>query len=90
MRNKEQKNTWKDIQDIWNNQPQSEKINIQVSELVAEFKAKVSPFEKKLINKDIAFIKANTSEFEKKSIGKDIDVITSFIKKLINKFKINK
>lgn len=90
MWNKEQKDIWQDIKDIWNKQAQSEKINIQVSELIAEFKGKTSQFEKDLIYKDIAFIKSSTSQFEKKSIQRDINLFTSFFKKLINNFKTKK
>ena len=50
MWNNEQKNIWQDIKDTWNDQPQSEKINIQVSQLLNEFKSKASQFEKDSIN----------------------------------------
>lgn len=40
MWNSDQKNIWQDIKDTWNEQPQSEKINIQVSQLINEFKSK--------------------------------------------------
>jgi hypothetical protein len=90
MRNKEQKDIWQDMKDIWNKQPQSEKINIQVSELIAEFKSKISQFEKDLIYKDIAFIESSTSQFEKKLIQRDINLFTSLLKKMINKFRMKK
>ena len=50
MWNSEQKNIWKDIKNTRNEQHQSEKINIQVSQLINEFKGKVSQFEKDSIN----------------------------------------
>ena len=95
MWNNEQKNIWQDIKDTWNNQPQSEKINIQVSQLLNEFKSKVSQFEKNSINSDIATLKVNwvktkkdkVSEFEKDSIKKDINIISEFIKKITDRFK---
>jgi hypothetical protein len=88
MWNKEQKDIWRDIKNIWNNQPQSEKINIQVSKLIVDFKSKISQFEKDSINKDIAMLKRSVSQFEKKSILRDINIITSFIKKVIDKFRM--
>ena len=95
MWNSEQKNIWQDIKDTWNEQPQSEKINIQVSQLINEYKSKVSQFEKDSINSDIATLKLNwakmkrnnVSQFEKDSIKKDINIISEFIKKVINRFK---
>jgi hypothetical protein len=87
MWNSEQKNIWKDIKDTWNEHPQSEKINIQASQLISEFKGKVSQFEKDSINSDIATLKVNVSQFEKDSIKKDINIISEFIKKVINRFK---
>ena len=95
MRNNEQKKIWQDIKNTWNKQPQSEKINIQVSQLINEFKSKVSQFEKDSINSDIATLKLNwaktkrnnVSQFEKDSIKKDINIISEFIKKVINRFK---
>lgn len=95
MWNSEQKNIWQDIKNTWNEQPPSEKINIQVSQLLNEFKSQVSQFEKDSINSDIASLKLNwartkrnnVSQFEKDSIKKDIDIISEFIKKIINRFK---
>ncbi len=95
MWNNGQKNIWQDIKDTWNDQPQSEKINIQVSQLINEFKSKVSKFEKDSINSDVAALKANwtktkrdnVSQFERDSIKKDINMISGFIKKVINRFK---
>jgi hypothetical protein len=95
MRNSEQKNIWKDIKDTWNEHPQSEKINIQASQLISEFKGKVSQFEKDSINSDIAALKVNwaitkrnnISQFEKDSIKKDINIISGFIRKIIARFK---
>ena len=95
MWNNEQKNIWQDIKDTWNDQPQSEKINIQVSQLLNEFKGKVSQFEKDSINSDMATLKINwaktkkdkVSQFEKDLIKKDINIISKFIKKIIDRFK---
>jgi hypothetical protein len=95
MRDNKQKNIWQDIKDTWNDQPQSEKINIQISQLVNEFNSKVSQFEKDSINSDVAALKANwtktkrdnVSQFERDSIKKDINMISEFIKKVINRFK---
>lgn len=95
MWNKEQKNIWQDIKDTWNDQPQSEKINIQVSDLINEFKSKVSEFEKKSIKSDIAVLKLNwdktkrnsVSKFEKDSIKKDVKIISAFIKNIMDRFK---
>tara|TARA_R110002167_G_scaffold115853_20_gene290529 strand:+ start:4178 stop:4474 length:297 start_codon:yes stop_codon:yes gene_type:complete len=98
MWNNEQKNIWQDIKDTWNDQPQSEKINIQVSRLLNEFDSKVSQFEKDSINSDIATLKANwtktkrekVSQFEKDSIKRDINIISKFLKKMVDKFRIKK
>lgn len=95
MWNSKKKNIWRDIKNTWNEQPQSEQINIQVSQLINEFKSKVSQFEKDSINSDIATLKLNwartksnnVSQLEKDSIKKDINIISDFIKKVINKFK---
>ncbi|GAA4280060.1 hypothetical protein GCM10022260_04810 [Gaetbulibacter aestuarii] len=95
MKNSEQKNIWQDIKNTWNEQPQSEKINIQVSQLINEFKSKISQFEKDSVNSDLATLKLNwdktkrnnVSPFEKNSIKKDIHIISKFIRKVINRFK---
>ncbi|REE79724.1 hypothetical protein BX611_2619 [Lutibacter oceani] len=95
MWNNKQKDIWKDIKDTWNKQPQSEKINIQVSQLLNEFNGKISQFEKDSINSDIATLKVNwaktkkdkVSQFEKDSIKKDINIISESIKKIIDRFK---
>ena len=95
MWDNEQKNIWQDIKDTWNDQPQSAKINIQILQLVNEFKSKVSHFEKNAINSDVAALKANwtktkrdkVSQFERDSIKKDINMLSGFIKKIINRFK---
>lgn len=58
-------------------------------------KVKVSKFEKDSINSDIATLKLNwaktkrnnVSQFEKDSIKKDLNIISEFIKKVINRFK---
>jgi len=88
MWNNEQKEVWQEIKDIWKNQPQSEKINIQVKNLIIDFKGKISQFEKDSINKDINRITASVSQFEKNSIKRDINIITALIKKIIDKFRV--
>jgi len=90
MWNNEQKDIWKDIKDTWDKQPQSEKINIQVSKLVDEFKSKISQFEKDAINKDLAFINSSVSKFEKESIKRDLNLISTLIKKVTSKLKKKK
>ena len=40
MWNSEQKNIWQELKNTWNEQPQSEKINIQVSQLIMSLKVK--------------------------------------------------
>lgn len=90
MWNNEQKDIWKDIKDTWNEQPQSEKINIQVSKLIEEFKSKISQFEKNSINKDLAFITTSISQFEKDSIKRDLNIISTFLKKVTSKLKKKK
>ncbi|MBW1296309.1 hypothetical protein [Aquimarina litoralis] len=95
MWNHEQKDIWQDIKDTWNNQPQSKKINIQISRLLNEFKENISEFEKESINSDIAVLKVNWAKtkndkitrFEKESIKKDINIISEFIKKILDKLK---
>jgi hypothetical protein len=95
MWNNKQKNIWQDLKDTWKDQPQSEKINIQVSQLLNDFKDKVSQFEKDSINSDVATLKVNwaktkrdkVSQFEKDSIKKDINIISGFIRKMIDLFK---
>ena len=70
-------------------------LHIQVSQLIKEFKSKASQFEKDSINSDIAALRLNwaqtkrnnISQFEKDSIKKDINLITKFIRKVINRFK---
>ena len=90
MWSKEQNEVWQDLKVIWNNQPESKKINIQASNLILELKSKVSQFEKDSIKNDIKFIKSSVSQFEKDSIKKDFNIITKFIKKIIDKFGIKK
>ena len=95
MWNKGQENIWQDIQNTWNDQPQAEKINIQISQLINEFKSKVSQFEKDSINSELVTLKTNltkakrdhVSQFEKNSIKKDINLISRLLKKVINRFK---
>lgn len=90
MWSKEQNEVWQDLKDIWNNQPESEKINIQASNLILELKSKVSQFEKDFVKNDIKFIKSSMSQFEKDSIKKDLNLISKFIRKIIDKFRIKK
>lgn len=90
MWNNEQKDIWKDIKNTWNEQPQSEKINIQVSKLIEEFKSKISQFEKNSINKDLAFITTSVTQFEKDSIKRDLNIISTFLKKVTSKLKKKK
>ncbi|WP_196891949.1 hypothetical protein [Aureivirga marina] len=87
MWNKEQKEAWEGLENLWNEQPESEKINIQIENLVLELKNKTSEFEKKSIQKDLDYIKENTSDFEKDSIKKDLKQITSFLAKFKSKKK---
>ena len=95
MWNSEQKNIWQNIKETWSEQPQSEKINIHITQLINEFKSKVSQFEQDSINSDLAALKLNWSEtksnkvsqFEKDSIKKDLAIISEFIRKVIHKFK---
>lgn len=79
MWNKEQKNIWQDIKNTWNDQPQSEKINIQVSQLLNELKSKASQFEKDSINKDLAFINSSITKYEKDSIKRDLAFMTNSV-----------
>ena len=79
MWNSEQKNIWQDIKNTWNEQPQSEKINIQVSQLINEFKSKVSQFEKDSIKSDIANLNIHWNKFKKSN------KINQFEKDLIKK-----
>jgi len=90
MWNKEQKEIWQEIKDMWKNQPQSEKINIQMSKLVIDFKDKISQFEKNSIKRDISQITASVSQFEKDSIKRDISKITALIKSIIDKLRMKK
>ena len=79
MKNSEKKNIWQDIKNTWNEQPQSEKINIQVSQLINEFKSKVSQFEKDSIKSDIANLNIHWNKFKKSN------KINQFEKDLIKK-----
>ncbi|MEB2787041.1 hypothetical protein [Algoriphagus persicinus] len=90
MWNNEQKAIWQDIKDTWNEQPQSEKINIQVSKLIEEFKSKISKFEKNSIHKDLAFITTSVTQYEKDSIKRDLNLFSTLLKKVTSKLKKKK
>jgi hypothetical protein len=90
MWNNEQNAIWQDIKDIWNEQPQSEKINIQVSKLIEEFKSKISKFEKDSIHKDLAFIISSITKFEKNSIKRDLNLFSKLLRKVTSKLKKKK
>jgi len=90
MWNKEQKDIWEDIKGAWKEQPESEKINIQVSNLIEEFKSKISQFEKDSIHKDVAFITTSVSQFEKNSIKRDLNFFSTWVKKVTSKLKKKK
>ncbi len=79
-----------ELKDVWRNSSQSEKIELQMSGLLAELKSKVSQFEKDSIKKDIKMIKSSTSQFEKDSIKRDVTNITTSIRKIIQYFKKKK
>ncbi len=81
---------WKELKYIWKNSSQTEKINLQMSDLIVELKSKISTFEKDSIKRDIKTIKKYTTQFEKDSITMDIKTITSAIRKVIQYFKIKK
>ena len=77
------------LKDVWRSYSQTEKIELQMSGLIAELKSKVSQFEKDSIRIDIETIKASISQFEKDSIKSDIAKITASIKKIIRYLKKN-
>ena len=62
-----------------------EKINIQVSQLLNEFKSKASQFEKDSIKKDVAFITSSITKFEKDSIKRDLTFISTSVTKFEKK-----
>ena len=93
----QQEQTWKEVKEIWGNSSKGAKINFQVSELIKELKDKMSQFEKDSIKSDLNRIKSawakekdKVSQFEKESIKKDLNIISSFIRRIIVKFKIKK
>jgi uncharacterized membrane protein YgaE (UPF0421/DUF939 family) len=90
MMEEELKDIWGELKDVWRNSSQSEKIELQMSGLLAELKSKVSQFEKDSIKKDIKMIKSSTSQFEKDSIKRDVTNITTSIRKIIQYFKKKK
>lgn len=75
------KNSWQDIKDTWNNQPESENINIEVSRLLNDFKANVSAFEKDSIKTDITKLKQHWNQLE------DSNKLNQFEKDFIEKVK---
>ena len=81
---------WDELKGVWRSSSRAEKIELQMSGLVAELKNKVSQFEKDSIRNDIKTIKTSISQFEKDSITRDITKITASIKKIIRYFKKNK
>ena len=89
MMEKELKDLWGELKDAWKNSSQTEKIELQMSGLLAELKSKVSQFEKDSIRSDIKTIKTSISQFEKDSIKSDVTKITASIKKIIQFFKKN-
>lgn len=97
MVKQEQRDTWKEVTEIWGNSSKGDKINFQISELIGELKDKMSQFEKSSIKSDIAKIKSSwnqenkkISQFEKDSISEDLLKITKLIKKFLQKLKIKK
>ena len=78
---------WGELKDVWRSSSQTEKIELQMSGLLAELKSKVSQFEKDSIRSDIKTIKASINQFERDSIKNDITKITASIKKIIHYFK---
>ena len=65
MWNNEQKNIWQDIKDTWNDQPQSEKINIQVSQLLNEFKSNHLSFITNIIfEKEVGRLAEGSTKFD--------------------------
>ncbi|MEB8329917.1 hypothetical protein OO009_11175 [Flavobacteriaceae bacterium KMM 6897] len=89
-----QEQTWNDVKKIWGNSAKGAKINFKVSELLNELKGKMSQFEKNSIKSDINKIKLawakdkkKVSQFEKDSVKKDLNILTSFLKKIVTKFK---
>ena len=63
MLEKEQKEGWEELKEIWKNSSQTEKINFQISGLIDELKDKPSQFEKDSINKDVTKITALVKKF---------------------------
>ena len=74
-----EKNIWQDIKDTWNDQPESKKINIQISQLLNDFKSNVSQFEKDSIKSDIANLNLHWTKLKKSN------KINQFEKGLIKK-----
>lgn len=96
MFEKEQKEGWQELKEIWKKSSQTEKINFQISGLIDELKdwyksPMISQFEKDSIKSDVITIKASwnqfkgkISQFEKDSINKDVTKITALVKKFLN------
>ncbi|HKJ81130.1 MAG TPA: hypothetical protein VJ954_03855 [Ignavibacteriaceae bacterium] len=81
---------WDELKDAWRSSSRSEKIEFQISGLVAELKSKVSQFEKDSIKSDIKFIKSSMSQFERDSIKNDLTKIKASINNIIGYFKKKK
>ena len=82
MWNNKQKNIWQDIKDTWKDQPESEKINIQISQLLNDFKINVSQLEKDSIKSDINTMNFHLDKFKKSN------KINQFEKNLIKETSI--
>jgi len=97
MSSQEQIEIWDNVKEIWGNSSKGEKINFQVSTLIGELKSKMTEFEKKSIDSDVAVIKSSwkqykgkVSQFEKDSVSRDLLMITRFFKKVLQKLKLKK
>lgn len=90
MWNKEQQETWEDIQNIWNTSSHRKKIKIDSAQLIMELKNKTSEFEKRAVQKDFTMIQGAISQFEKDSIQSDLNVITNAVKKFLKRIQKKK
>ena len=87
MIDKEQREVWQELKELWKNSSQGEKIYFQISALVVELKSKVSQYEKDAITKDISKIIELTSDFEKDSITRDFEKITASLRKFLKRLR---